>query len=75
MTSIDHQQNQGRPVTVTFTATPMPVDEIKVVESPTIKYLHLRNGTFELRQSVFLVIDGEEREITTTEQTVQQFPS
>ena len=70
MTSTDYQQNQGRPVTVTFTAIPMPVDEIKVVDSPTIKYLHLRNGTFELRQSVFLVIDGEEREITTTEQTV-----
>ena len=65
MTSDDHKQNQGRPVTVTFTAT--LADEIKVGNSSTAKYLHLRNGTFELRQAVFLVIDGVEREITTND--------
>ncbi|MYC36833.1 MAG: hypothetical protein F4X66_07960 [Chloroflexi bacterium] len=65
MTSDARRENPGRPVAATFTAT--LADEILVKDSSTIKYLHLRNGTFELRQSVFLVINGGEREITTND--------
>ena len=41
-----------------------PADRIEVEDADNIKFLWLRNGDFQLPQAVFLVIDGERREIT-----------
>lgn len=41
------------------------VDSIIVEDSPTTKYLRLKSGDYECRQSVFVKIyGGEEHEIT-----------
>ena len=41
-----------------------PADRIEVEDADNPKFLRMRSGDFQLPQSVFLVIDGERREIT-----------
>ncbi len=38
---------------------------IEVEAWPNRRWLNLRNGSFALRQKVFLVVDGERTDITT----------
>ncbi len=41
-----------------------PADTIEVGESDQIKYLRLRTGDFSLNKRVFLIVEGQRREIT-----------
>ena len=43
---------------------------VEVEDSPSLKFLRLRNGDFDMYKSVFLVIDGERHEITMDAQDV-----
>ena len=53
-----------RRVTFSYTAEPIPADDVVVETSPTLKYLCLKNGDYSCYKTVLLVIDGNRHEIT-----------
>ena len=52
------------PITGTATLTVIPADRVEVENSPTLKYLRLRNGDIKVPNRVFIVSECKRREIT-----------
>ena len=58
------------PITATATLRVARAADVEIEDSPTLKFLRLRNGDFDMYKRVFLVIDGESHEITMDPQDV-----
>ena len=59
----------------TVSANLMPASGIETEDSPTLKYLRLRNGDYSLPNRVFLIVNGQRHEITMDALPVDDAPA